>query len=179
MISIRNYVAEDSKFVLEWLDSKEVFNNWSRGYITKYPLSDEEFNKFVFDKIDTSNAFCYIFLDEVKPIGFLIMEREISSYDDVRCSFILLDNKLRGKGYGKEMLKIALNHAFSYLDAERVCIGTLEDNLAAKGLYKSVGMSFYRKVENAVIIDGVSKALDYYEMTDGEMNKEGLFSYDV
>lgn len=48
------------------------------------------------------------------------------------------DPKLRGKGYGREVLNWVLEYAFLQLNLHRVEIGVFDFNENAYGLYKSM-----------------------------------------
>ncbi len=50
-----------------------------------------------------------------------------------------VDDTKRGKGYGKEMLKLTLKYAFDVLLVQKVTIGVFENNPSALYCYKGVG----------------------------------------
>ena len=52
---------------------------------------------------------------------------------------MIVDDTLRGKGYGQQMLRLGLRYAFELLQAEVVTIGALEGNEAARQCYRKVG----------------------------------------
>ena len=54
---------------------------------------------------------------------------------------MILDTSKRGKGYGKEMIRLALQFAFDIMKVEKVTIGVFDNNLAAYHCYKSVGFT--------------------------------------
>lgn len=45
----------------------------------------------------------------------------------------------RGRGYGKEMLRLAIKYAFEILKVEKITLGVFENNMSAYHCYKSVG----------------------------------------
>ena len=53
--------------------------------------------------------------------------------------FVIIDPELRGKGYGKEMLKIALEYAFYETKAYAVQLNVFSQNIGAVKCYKSIG----------------------------------------
>ena len=52
---------------------------------------------------------------------------------------MVVDNTLRGNGYGKKMLKAGLKYAFEILDVDKVTIGVFENNASAYNCYKAIG----------------------------------------
>lgn len=56
-----------------------------------------------------------------------------------RFGWVIVDDTLRGKGYGKEMLLLGLKYAFDIFKVERVTIGVFENNKSAYWCYRKVG----------------------------------------
>ena len=52
--------------------------------------------------------------------------------------FIIVDKTKRGKGYGKEMLNLALQYAFQITGA-KVQLNVFSENIVAKQCYEKVG----------------------------------------
>ena len=68
--------------------------------------------------------FCYSINTE-DNIGFL--------------KFVIVDKTKRGKGYGKEMLNLALRYAFQITGAKAVQLNVFNENKVAKQCYEKVG----------------------------------------
>ncbi len=43
----------------------------------------------------------------------------------LRFDFAILDKQKRGRGYGREMLSLAVRYSFDFLKAERITLGVL------------------------------------------------------
>ena len=52
---------------------------------------------------------------------------------------IIVDPSIRGKGYGTQMLTLALTYAFTILKVEQVSLGVFENNIAAAHCYERLG----------------------------------------
>ena len=63
--------------------------------------------------------------------------------------FIVVDPKMRGKGYGKQMLKLALEYAFNISKANSVQLNVFQENISAKKCYESVGFKERNLTSNA------------------------------
>lgn len=62
------------------------------------------------------------------------------------------DDVLRGKGYGKTLLKLAIDYARDILHAKRITLGVLCDNHSAFECYRSLGFTV---IDNdSYMIDG-------------------------
>lgn len=55
--------------------------------------------------------------------------------------FVMVDQDLRGQGYGKEMLSLAVKYAFEITKADAVQLNVFSENTGAKKCYLSVGFS--------------------------------------
>ena len=76
-------------------------------------------------------------IEDGKPVGHLILRH--TGENELRFGFVILDDSKRGKGYGKQMLKLALQFAFDIMKAEKVTLGVLENNPGAYYCYKAAG----------------------------------------
>ena len=75
------------------------------------------------------------FFDDEGIRGHMIM-RYIQGDDTLlRFGWVILDPAARGKGYGKEMIRLALEYAFEILKVNAVTIGVFENNPAALNCY--------------------------------------------
>ena len=72
----------------------------------------------------TIGFFCYS-VNTADNIGFL--------------KFVIVDKTKRGKGYGKEMLNLALQYAFQITGAKAVQLNVFNENALAKQCYEKVG----------------------------------------
>lgn len=77
--------------------------------------------------------------DDSGIIGHLTMRYTDSSRETVRLGFIIIEDRLRGKGYGREMVSLAVRYAFEFLRVRKVSLGVFENNEAAKNCYRACG----------------------------------------
>ena len=78
-------------------------------------------------------------IDGNKIIGHLILRYLDENKETLRFGFVIVDDKIRGRGYGKKMLQLAIQYAFETLKATRITLGVFENNPEAYHCYKSVG----------------------------------------
>ena len=67
----------------------------------------------------------------------------------LRLGFVIVDDTKRGKGYGKEMISLAIKYAFEIFNAEKLTIGAFENNMPAYYCYKAAG---FKDVETEEIV---------------------------
>jgi RimJ/RimL family protein N-acetyltransferase len=59
--------------------------------------------------------------------------------ESIHLGFIIVDPAIRGKGYGKEMLRLVIKYAFEILNVSRITLGVFDNNPAAHYCYKAAG----------------------------------------
>ncbi|MDE7113622.1 MAG: GNAT family N-acetyltransferase, partial [Acetatifactor sp.] len=53
--------------------------------------------------------------------------------------FVIIDRNKRGAGYGKEMLKLAIQYAFDITGVKLVQLNVFDENIVAKHCYEKIG----------------------------------------
>ncbi len=132
MIGIRPYKPADAKTILSWCADERAFYRWTAGVLGKYPLTEREFS-FV-ESLMPFTAF-----DETGIVGFFTLRSPSGSLDELRIGFVIIAPEKRGKGCGKEMLRLGIKFAFELYGAKRVSLGVFENNPSAYYCYKAVG----------------------------------------
>lgn len=103
-----------------------------------------EFTKKQNDIVDTdenlSAVYCRIQIHGVDvAVASAVIENEVAFLLNV-----VVDEKVRGKGYGKILVKETLEAACNF-GAEKLCLQVLADNTVAVKLYESFGFKFFYK----------------------------------
>ena len=132
MIRVRPYKASDVNAILSWCQDEKVFYQWTAGILGKFPITKQEFG-FV-ESLMPFTAF-----DETGIVGFFTLRNPNELLDELRFGFVIIDSDKRGKGYGKEMIRLGLKFAFEIYGAKRASLGVFENNLSAYYCYKAVG----------------------------------------
>ena len=86
--------------------------------------------------------------DESGVVGHLILRFTDEEQQTIRFGFVIVDDAKRGKGYGKEMLRLALKYAFEILHVHKVTLGVFENNSPAYYCYISVGFTEIGEEQN-------------------------------
>ena len=74
-----------------------------------------------------------------ETIGHILLRFPSEDKSVIRFGFVIVDDSKRGKGYGKQMLRLAIDYAQQELGAQKITLGVFCDNISALECYKSVG----------------------------------------
>lgn len=142
-LRLRPYKVEDRESILSWCHDEKEFYQWTAGVLGKYPITANQFD-FV------EKLMPFIAFDDSGVVGFFTFRNPEKSLEELRFGFVILKPELRGKGYGKEMLRLGIKFAFKIYGAQKVSLGVFENNPSAYFCYKSVGFK-------DVVLDNVEK----------------------
>lgn len=139
MLRIRPFKISDAPYIVNWFNDERVFKMWSADKFN-YPLTIEELANYM--QLYEQDEFGWIFvaLDEKGiPVGHFLVRMADYKKESVHLGFIVVDPEIRGKGYGVEMVKLAVKYAFEMLKVKRVTLGVFDVNPGAEACYKKVG----------------------------------------
>ena len=143
---LRNYKKDDSPIIATWLRTEEELYKWSADRFNKFPLEENDIEENYAPQIESGRFFPLTAEDEEgNVIGHFIIRYPRDDDSSVRFGFVIVDPKLRGKGYGKEMLLLGVEYVKETLSANRIDLGVFENNESAKHCYEAVGFKEYNK----------------------------------
>ena len=151
---LRDFKKEDAQIIAGWLQSEEELYKWSADRFNKYPLSGEDIEENYAPQLETGR---FIPLTAVNDNGdtighFIIRYPRENDDNSVRFGFIIVSPDFRGKGYGKELLRLGIEYVKENLDATRIELGVFENKESASHCYEAVGFTAYaqRKCEMSI-----------------------------
>ncbi len=136
---IRPYIpGKDYEYVSKWIGDERSHAFWCANLLP-YPLTPEAFHALLEKNAMEWTDSAYVATeDDGCVVGFFCYS--VSTDDDMGfLKFIIVDSAKRGKGYGKEMLRLALRYAFQITGARAVQLNVFPDNVSAKRCYESIG----------------------------------------
>ena len=139
MLRLRPYKKCDAAHICSWIKDERTFRRWSADRFDHYPVTAEDINAYYGAAADSDSFFQMTAFDETGAVGHLFMRFMDEEKQVLRFGFVIVDDTKRGKGYGREMIALALKYAFEILKVRKVTIGVFEDNAPAYHCYKSVG----------------------------------------
>ncbi len=136
---IRPYIeSRDYEYLEKWVGDEKNHALWCANLIP-YPVSKENLHAFLEKTALEWTDSAYVATEtNGKIIGFFCYSINVDDNTGF-FKFVIVDHNLRGKGYGKEMLKLALQYAFEITGVKLVQLNVFDENVMAKHCYEKVG----------------------------------------
>ena len=142
MIRLRPYKACDAQTITKWIKDEYAFHQWSADRYEKYPITSDDMNLYYDRDRNNERIWGMTAFDDTGIVVHLTMRfPNNGSFDEIRLGFIIVDDKRRGKGYGKEMLSLAIQYAFDFIKVKKISLGVFENNNTAIRCYESCGFN--------------------------------------
>lgn len=148
MLRLRPYKACDAKAIVSWIKDEVSFRKWCADRFESYPITEEELNAHYNAVAYEDNFYEMTAFDETGVAGHMIMRFVDEEKKVLRFGFVIVDDRKRGKGYGKQMIQLAVQYAFDILKVEKITIGVFENNTPAYQCYKAAGFQDIGQIEN-------------------------------
>ena len=140
-MKLRTYEREDSPIIAKWVRTEEELYKWSSDRYVFFPLKDYSIDENYIPQIAAGRFIPLTGTDEEgKVVGHLIIRYPKQDDDSsVRFGFVIVDPEIRGKGYGRELLTLAIEYVRKNLTAKRIDLGVFVNNPKAQKCYEAVG----------------------------------------
>lgn len=148
MMTLRPFNINDAETILGWCKDKHAFRLWSADRYKDFPAKPEE----MLEQYKGDNMYPLTAVVGDAIIGHILLRYPMVDRTHIRFGFVIVDDSKRGKGYGKQMLRLAIDYAKQELGAQKITLGVFCNNLSAVECYKSVG--FRITGEDSYLIDG-------------------------
>ncbi len=147
-LTFREFNKNDAAEIIKWITCEREFYFWSADRYGHYPVKPEEIIEN-YSRCERQTYFKPMIMEVAgKPVGHLILRTPAADKRVIRLGFIIVDGNMRGKGYGKKLVKFGLDYAKNLLNATEINLGVFENNVEAIACYKSMGFDF-KKDENS------------------------------
>lgn len=136
---IRPYIpSKDYECVSKWIDDERIHAFWCAN-LFPFPLTQQSFHNLLGkNTMDWMDSAYVATEDDGQSIGFFCYS--VNPEDNIGfLKFVIVDKTIRGKGYGKAMLHLALQYAFQITGAKAVQLNVFSENALAKQCYEKVG----------------------------------------
>lgn len=146
-MELRAFRNEDAAVICKWIRTEAELYRWSADRFNKFPLTGEDIVGSYTPQRESGRFFPLTAIDESgKAVGHFIIRYPREDDDStVRFGFVILDPEQRGKGLGKEMLRLGIQYVREKLDVGRIDLGVFAGNESAEGCYKAVGFREYSR----------------------------------
>lgn len=139
MIRLRPYKACDAQTITKWIKDEVTFRQWCADRYEKYPITADDMNAYYDRDRNNERIWGMTAFDEEGLVGHFIMRFPKDDMDELRLGFVIVDDKRRGNGYGKEMLSLAIRYAFDFVKVKKISLGVFENNISAIKCYEACG----------------------------------------
>lgn len=150
---LRPYKKGDFAYLQKWIGDERTHALWCADRLP-FPLTEEAFQEMLEAGERDWGSCGYTFTeDSGLPVGFLLYNvNEEENYGFA--SYIMVDNSLRGKGYGTQMLKRLLKYAFLITNVAEVRLNVFDVNERAKRCYEKAGFTEEAFTAEALMFEG-------------------------
>ena len=139
MLRLRPYKACDAQAIVSWIGDETMFRKWCADRFESYPITAEDLNRQYDGLADSDSFYEMTAFDESGVTGHMIMRFTDEEKTVLRFGFVIVDDRKRGRGYGREMLELAVRYAFDILKADKITLGVFENNEPAYRCYRAAG----------------------------------------
>lgn len=137
----REYKEDDAKQILSWIKDEREFRLWTADRYDTYPILPSDMNNNYIQCKKMSNFYPFTLEEDGNIIGHIILRNPGENKEIVRLGFIIVNNKMRGQGYGKKLIKEAIKYAREKLEVKEINLGVFTNNESAYKCYKAAGFN--------------------------------------
>lgn len=136
---IRPFIENiDCQYLESWIEDERLHAMWCANLIS-YPATKEKIHSFLEESSVNWMDSAYVATeDNGTVIGFFCYNVDVSDNSGF-LKLIIVDQRVRGKGYGTKMLQLALQYAFNITGVESVRLNVFKENSVAKCCYEKLG----------------------------------------
>jgi len=151
-VYLRSITRDDTGNIVKWRNQENV----KQYFFYRGPFNKESHERWLTEKVDTGIVAQFIVCqkEDDRPIGCTYL-RDID-YDNKKAEYgvFLGEEGVRGKGIGKEILKLTLKYAFENLELHRVYARVREDNMPSLCSFLNCGFEKEALLRESVYCDG-------------------------
>lgn len=145
---IRPYLNNDFDIISQWITDERSHALWCANLIP-YPLEKIGFDDLLQQAEERFGDSPFVATtDDGRVVGFFCFSVNLNTNEGM-LKFVVIDDTIRNKGYGCEMLNLAVKYAFEIAKADAVQLNVFPENLGAKKCYQKVGFKERTSTENA------------------------------
>lgn len=145
-------MVEDAEVFVKWLNDGEVTDGIGKTKDVTTIENEIEYLQDVTKKGDY--CFSIVTKDKEQLIGTCSLMNINSVNQTAEVGILIGESSCRGKGYGKEALKIILDYGFNTLNLHNIYLGVYSFNEKAINCYKKLGFKEAGRIREAKYHNG-------------------------
>lgn len=135
---LRPYQKKDFEVISNWITEERAHALWCAN-LTSFPLEKKSFEELLAQGEERFGDSAFVATTEDgRVVGFFCFSVNLSTNEGM-FKFVVVDASERNKGYGSEMLKLAVKYAFEIAKADAVHLNVFAENPGARKCYEKVG----------------------------------------
>jgi RimJ/RimL family protein N-acetyltransferase len=152
MIELHKFSETDFDRLISWINSEEELIQFA-GQIFSFPLTKEQLSNY----ISEPNRFVFkvILTETNEVIGHCEIFKESDSSARL-CRILIGQEKYRGKGLGKMIVKKLIDFCNEQLNIYSINLNVFDWNISAIKCYEKMGFVKSQLNENPVLVNGKS-----------------------
>ena len=131
-------IDRDYEVISSWISDERTHAMWCANLIS-YPLEKESLRRFLSDISGRFGDSPFVAVDDTgRIVGFYCYSLNHETKEGM-LKFVMVDAVARGKGIGKEMIRLAVRNAFSDPEVQAVQLNVFPENARARKCYEGAG----------------------------------------
>lgn len=137
-LQIRAYRPEDCAVITKWIKDERAHALWCANRMP-YPPEEASFERVRVEGERTWGSSSFVVsVSGGEPLGYFSMS--INSRENLAfLSFIIVNDEIRGQGYGTKMLQLIKEYVFETGQAQKIGLRVFDVNEAAVRCYRKAG----------------------------------------
>ena len=132
--------SQDYDTVASWITDERTHALWCANRMP-WPLTEDAFGRFMEEEAEKYRNTAFVATaDDGRLMGFFCYSLNLDANEGM-LKFVILAPEARGKGYGREMVRLAVRYAFEITRADSVQLNVFSCNEAAKKCYERTGFA--------------------------------------
>ena len=132
---IRPYQNKDFDIISQWITDERSHALWCANLMT-YPLEKNSFDALLQEAEERFGDSPFVATtNDGQVVGFFCFSVNLHTNEGM-LKFVVIDNTMRNKGYGCEMLKLAIKYAFEIAKADAVHLNVFRKILVRRNVMK-------------------------------------------
>lgn len=139
-LRLRSYRAEDGPAIVKWIKDERTHAFWCANLLP-YPLDEAAFERVRAEMEQKQGKRSFtVTTDDGELAGYFFMNTDTDD-SSAFLGFVIVNDEMRGKGYGIKMLRLVKEYAFSVEGVEKIRLRVFDVNEAAVHCYKKAGFT--------------------------------------
>lgn len=135
---------------VSWLNDPEVF----RYLGSKFPQSAASIRRYVSGIVAPNFIARILRRDNGDHIGNIAMQFFDPVHRNIELGILIGDAGARGRGFGREACRLAIDHAFTHLNVRRITSGTVAGNSGMQHVLAALGFTLEGTLRRHYELDG-------------------------